>query len=143
MQDIKIIKAKAIYFLARREYSYLELLQKLSRYSEDTNAIRQVLNQLKEQKILSDERYIQSYLHSKSGKYSIAKLKYELYNKVDDSNLVDELIAEAKIDQYDIVLNIWQKKFGAIAKTPKDKEKQIRFLLSRGFSYDVIRTVVS
>ena len=143
MLDIKSIKNKAVYFLARREHSYSELLQKLSRYTDDIDTIKQVLEQLKEQNLLSEERCIQNYLSSKSNKYSISKLKYDLFAKVKDTELVEHLIAEAQIDQYATALNIWQKKFGEKADTTKEEEKQMRFLLSRGFSYDIIIRVMN
>ena len=120
MQEIKTIKSKAIYFLARREHSYAELLQKLSRYSENLDDIKHVLDNLKEQGLLSEERYIQNYLSSKSGKYGMLKLKYNLASKVDDADLIEQLIEESGIDQYEVALNLWQKKFGVKAQTQQE-----------------------
>ena len=143
MQDIKSIKHKALYFLSRREHSYSELLNKLRRYSDDIDLIQQVLDQLKEQKLLSEERYIQSYLSSKANKYGITKLKYELSSKIDDSELINHIITESQIDQYEVAFNIWKKKFNEKPKTPKEQQQQMRFLLNRGFSFEIIQKVIN
>jgi regulatory protein len=38
---------------------------------------------------------------------------------------------------------VWQKKFGQLATSATDRNKQARFLASRGFSGEVVRQVVS
>ena len=68
---MNIIKSKAIYFLARREYAYKELFSKLKKYSEDLGEIKLVLDDLKRKGFLSEERYIQSYINSKKNKYGL------------------------------------------------------------------------
>jgi regulatory protein len=37
---------------------------------------------------------------------------------------------------------VWQRRFGAVPQDAKEKAKQMRFLLSRGFSMDVIVKVL-
>jgi regulatory protein len=38
---------------------------------------------------------------------------------------------------------VWQKKFGQLASSGAERNKQARFLASRGFSGEVVRQVVS
>jgi regulatory protein len=38
---------------------------------------------------------------------------------------------------------VWQKKFGQLAATSAERNKQARFLASRGFSGEVVRQVVA
>jgi len=38
---------------------------------------------------------------------------------------------------------VWQKKFGQLASSSAERNKQARFLASRGFSGDVVRQVVA
>lgn len=48
------------------------------------------------------------------------------------------------VDWFELVTQTYLKKYGDIAiKDPKDKAKRIRFLQSRGFSYDEIASVLS
>jgi regulatory protein len=37
---------------------------------------------------------------------------------------------------------VWGRKFGEAATEPKEKARQIRFLVSRGFAAEVVRKVV-
>lgn len=132
------VKAKALYFLSRREYGYLELFTKLKRQFDDEYEISRVLNDLVGLGYLSDERYVKSYLTSKSGKYGLLKLKYSLNQKVDNPELVQQMIDDINIDEVAIAKEILIKKFGGIANSSVDKARQSRFLVSRGFSFGVI-----
>jgi regulatory protein len=38
---------------------------------------------------------------------------------------------------------VWQKKFGQVAASSAERNKQARFLASRGFSGEVVRQVVA
>ena len=37
---------------------------------------------------------------------------------------------------------VWARKFGTPAAEPKEKARQIRFLVSRGFAAEVVRKIV-
>jgi len=60
--------------------------------------------------------------------------------------LAPAAVAQAMLDLKDSEFaraqNIWQKKFGAPAKDASDRAKHYRFLLTRGFSAEVVRKVV-
>lgn len=136
------LKAKALYFLARREYAYQELYSKLKKYSEDEEEIKSLLDFLRERGWLSEERYIKSYLDSKSKKYGILKIKYALTQKTSNSELVNQVLSENPIDEYSLAYKLWLKKFGAIATERNELAKQIRFLQNKGFSFAVIKKVI-
>jgi len=38
--------------------------------------------------------------------------------------------------------DVWLKKFGTLAKEPKDLAKQIRFMVSRGFDQELVYRIV-
>ena len=102
------LKNKALYFLSKRDYAYLELFDKLKHYCDDEKEIHAVLSKLVENKYLSDERYIHSYLNSKSGKVSLQKIRYDLIQKTGKHELVDAILDEVKdkFDQYVIAYQI-------------------------------------
>lgn len=136
------IKAKAMYFLARREYAYKELFTKLCKYTEDTDAIINTLNQLKESGYLSEERYIRSYLNSKKNKSGILKIKYNLKLKTSNADLIEKVLKENLIDDHEVAKALWEKKFGMVATDKNGLAKQIRFLQNKGFSFDVISKTI-
>ena len=137
------LKSKALYFLARREYAYLELFNKLKKYSEDLNEIKTVLDALKDHDYLSDKRYIESYINSKKNKVGIAKIKYNLKLKSGNIDLIDNIIRTNPIDEYTAAKTLFDKKFlKVVAKDKTELARQIRFLQNKGFSFDVINKVI-
>ena len=138
------LKHKALDFLSRREYSYLELFNKLRKYSTDETAIKNLLDELQAKKYLSDERYIESFINSKSKKYGSRKIKYLLNSKVKDSALIEQIYASNNTDELAQAKQIWQRKFAGLpAQDHKEKARQIRFMLNRGFSMDIIQKIIN
>ena len=137
------LKSKALYFLTRREYAYQELFTKLQKYSDDNDAIIAILDEMIKLGYLSEQRYIEAYLSSKSAKYGLLKIKHNLNQTTSNPQLVTQIINVAAIDEYNTARELWQKKFAIPATDKAQLAKQIRFLLSRGFSYSVIKKVIN
>ena len=57
--------------------------------------------------------------------------------------MVAETMAELKGTELARARGVWEKKFGLLASSASERNKQARFLASRGFSGDVVRQVVS
>ena len=89
-------------------------------------------------KFLNEERYIESFIASKSQKFGSLKVKYLLQNKVQDQALVSQIYAASQTDELALARQIWQRKFGQLPLDQKERAKQIRFLLGRGFSLALI-----
>lgn len=136
------LRAKALAFLAKREHSYLELIEKLKPHA-DLNLIKEVLDELKDKNWLSEERYINSYINSKSKKQGLSRIKYELKQKVAETHLVDQALDSLELDEFAIAYQIWQRKFKQLPQDKKEYMRQFRFLQNRGFSFDTIRRVLS
>jgi regulatory protein len=135
--------AKALDFLSRRDYSYRELFTKLLKYTEDTEAVKEVLTQMVEQKYLNEERYIENYINAKSQKFGAQRIKYQLMNKVADQELVNNIYQQAAIDEFTTAQSIWLRKFhGKRPENAKEKAQQIRFLSGRGFSLEIIFRII-
>jgi regulatory protein len=137
------IKSKALYFLSRREYAYQELFTKLKKYSDNEGEIRQVLDNLRESGYLSEQRFIQSFINSRSKKHGLLKIKYQLSQKTTDSDLVNQIINDTDFDEVTLARELFKKKFGIVATDRQELAKQIRFLQNRGFSYSIIKQVIN
>ena len=138
------LKSRALDFLARRDHSYRELYTKLTRYSDDLDAICQILDDLVTKKFINDERFIESFVNSKSCKYGSLKIKHLLHDKVANNNLINQVIAEQNLDEVSTAYQIWQRKYRhQLPQDVAEKAKQIRFLLSRGFSMGIVNQVFS
>lgn len=134
------LKSKAYAFLARRDYGYHELYIKLQKYTQNLDEIKQVLDDLTCANILSEERYIRSYIRNNQAKYSSKKIRYALLQKKVDPVILDKIMVNT--DEYSIAQAIWQRKFGVPAVDARERLRQIRFLQSRGFDFDVIMRII-
>lgn len=130
------IRNKAMDLLARREHSEQELRQKLKTREYDADAIDEVLQALKEDRLQSDERFTESYVnHRFNAGVGPLKIRYELRQKGVSDRLVDEFL-EPLSDQWDELMTRQRiRKYGAsIPNDYAERMKQARFLQNRGFS---------
>lgn len=130
------IRNKAMDLLARREHSEQELRQKLKTREYDADAIDEVLQALKEDRLQSDERFTESYVnHRFNAGVGPLKIRYELRQKGVSDGLVDVFL-EPLSDQWDELMTRQRiRKFGApIPDDYAERMKQARFLQNRGFS---------
>ena len=142
---MSILKKKALTFLAKRDYAYNELFNKLKSYALNEDELHTVLKDLQQKGWLSEERYINSYINSKSKKYGLLKIKYLLYDKSGDRTLIDDLLNNSEVDEFEVAHQLWLKKFGAESSTLDQKQiaRGMRFLQSRGFSFDIINKILT
>jgi regulatory protein len=136
------LKSRAIRYLSHREYSVKELTNKLSNYAENTEELEQTIRWLLDNNYLSDSRYIESFISTKSKKYGLLKLKYLLEQKLDNKYLIKDKLNEFDLDEVSTAITLWQKKYGLNIDNQEYRQKAIRWLLNKGFGYDVIQQAI-
>ena len=134
------LKVRALRFLARREHSRAELTRKLAPHAESTALLESVLNELAIRRQLSDDRYAEERAHWLSRKYGAAKIRQDLKAHGVAEAVVDRVSAEG---DYERARAILVRKYREPAATREEKAKRARFLQSRGFSYEIIRKLLS
>jgi regulatory protein len=77
--------------------------------------------------------------HWLARKYGAARIRQDLKAKGVDDALVDRVSADGELERAQAIL---QRKYRLAAKTREERAKRARFLQSRGFSYDTIRSVL-
>ena len=137
------VKAKAVSLLAQREYSRQELSDKLSAADASPEEVEQALAQLAAKGLVDDARVVETLVNRRSGKLGASRLRQELQAKGVSAELVAETMADLKGTELARARAVWDKKFGLLATSASERNKQARFLASRGFSGDVVRQVVS
>ncbi len=144
------LKTRALQYLARREYSRAELAEKLRPYAtveDDFEQLQPVdldalLNNLVEQGWLSDERAAAQLLRAKRPRFGTQRIAHEMRHKGIGEDLIEQAMPSLKESELESARHIWQRKFGTLPQDEKEKAKQIRFMQSRGFSFDVIFKVL-
>lgn len=138
------LKSKALDFLSRRDYSYRELFHKLLKYSPDQAEITAVLDELVAKKFLNEERYIENFIHSKSHKYGSRKINHLLQERCTNRELIEQVYNALEIDELAIARQIRERRFGLkIPNDIKERNRQFRFLLNRGFSLETISKLLN
>ncbi len=142
---IKRIKNIALNYLARREYSRLELYQRLVTKGFQSGDIQFVLEYLHAQGYQSDERFAESYIRSRinagDGPF---KIKISLRAKGICDSLALAVFDKLNIDWFERVRVVRAKRFGdAISEDITETVKQARYLKNKGFYQDHINTVIT
>ena len=139
---------RAIACLARREYSRAELARKLAVHAEaaeevdPADLIAVVLDRLEAAKLLSDTRYAEMLGHSRAGRHGSLRLRQELKQGGVSEQDSEIPLAEAQASDLEHCRSVWQRKFAALPADLKDRARQTRFLLSRGFPGRVVAQVL-
>ncbi len=137
------VKARAVNLLAQREYSRQALRDKLAAEDASPEEIEQALAQLEAKGLVNDARVAETLVHRRAGKLGGMRLRQELQAKGVSPDLVAETMAGLKDSELARARAIWQKKFGHVATDAATRNRQARFLATRGFSGEVVRKIVS
>ena len=129
--------------MAKREYSYAELGQKLKAYAEETDDIPALLDDFKARGWLSDARFTEQIVHARKAKFGSAKVAHELREKGVADDLIANAVETLKETELDSAREVWRKKFKASPQSREEWAKQARFLQSRGFGFDIIKRVLN
>lgn len=137
------LETRALQYLAKREYSRHELEQKLSVHEHSRQQVSDLLDQLERDGYLSTERFAEQTARIRRSRLGSQRIVRELKAKGVDEHIIADILPVLKDNDLETAWRIWQKKFGAPPVDPKARGKQIRFMMSRGFSSDTINTILS
>ena len=142
MNTSESLRSRALGLLARREHSRAELQRKLSPHTEDAQELIDLLDDFTRRGWLSDARFAEALVHDKQAKFGTSRLAYELRERGVEDSVIREQMVTLKDSELDRARQVWQSKFGVLPEDAKARAKQMRFLQSRGFSFDVIGKVL-
>jgi regulatory protein len=97
---------------------------------------------LAQSRLQSDSRYAEALVHTRAGRFGAARIAVELRDKGVAPELVDGAMTALRADEQARALAVWRRKYPAPGTSREECAKQGRFLLSRGFSAEVVRRIV-
>jgi regulatory protein len=148
------LRTRALQYLARREYSRAELRSKLLPHVQAEEDFGQsfdssgpvdldaLLDDLTARGWLSDARAATQLLHAKRSRFGTQRITHELRQKGIAEELIEAALPALKESELEAARSVWQRKFGTLPQDAKEKARQMRFLQSRGFGFDVIFQVL-
>jgi regulatory protein len=129
---------------ARSEHCQYDLLEKMRRWDMSDEAQARVMQRLVSEHYVDDERYAHAFVHDKIkyNKWGRRKVEQALWLKHIDDDIRRQALDEVDDEEYLSVLRQLLKQKRRSTKAENDYElnrKLVRFALSRGFTYDIIR----
>ena len=140
-------KNTALKTIERTYKSEKELAQKLALKGYDDHIINRTINFMKEYNLLNDNNYATMYVKDKSRNIGKKKIKYSLLQKGIDEEIIESELEKINNDEVKaIVYEMALKKYKVFSKRENDNykltQKLYRFLMGKGYDYDLIKDVV-
>lgn len=143
------VVSAALRLLARRDMSRTEFIAKLNKGSHAEGSsftaedIAAVTEWCAQEGFLNETRFAEGNARRLGAKYGARRVGATLKQKGVSEELVAETVSQLADSDFERARALWLRKFGEPANNANDKNKQIRFLQSRGFGFDVIKKVIS
>jgi regulatory protein len=106
--------------------------------------ILKVVQKLAQDKLLSNDRFIENYIHSRRNKgYGPIRIQAELQERGIQEELIEHHLNIADNAWFINARNVWQKRFkNQLPRDFKSRAQQMRFLQYRGFTQEQIESVI-
>ena len=129
---------------AQAEHCEQEMRDKMKRWELDEMVQNHVINRLTEERFIDNERYARAFVKDKIhyNKWGRRKVQQALWMKRIDTDIQQRVLDEIDEKEYLDELRPLLKQKRKSIKAENDYElnqKLVRFALSRGFTFDIIR----
>ena len=155
------IRAKLLNMLARREYSRVEIEQKARAWLKRQNSLQAdglldevdmceqihqlsaVLDEFERRGWLSDERFVESLMNQKAHRFGARRIEQELQAKGIAEHLSQEALEKLAESEFERARDVWDRKFKQLPRDSKEYQKQMRFMVYRGFSVGIVQKILN
>ena len=142
------IKLKLVNYCVYQDRCHSEVEQKMKEFLLIPEAKDDILLYLIKENYLNEERFTRSYIR---GKFYIkhwgrTKIKMNLKQKGITEKLISKSMDEIDADDYEKTINKIYEDYYSKQKGLKDyqkKSKTIRYLISKGFEYELVWNVIN
>ena len=129
---------------AQAEHCEQEMRDKMKRWEVDETVQNRIIDRLTKERFIDNERYARAFVKDKIryNNWGRRKVQQALWMKRIDNDIQQRVLDEIDEKEYLDVLRPLLKQKGKSIKADSDYElnqKLVRFALSRGFTYDIIR----
>ena len=140
-------KESAIKIIERSYKTEKEIRDNLKQKGYEEKQINNSIDFLKEYNFINDNTYAKAFIKDKLSSKGSQKIKYDLMKKGIAKDIIEEnLIKVDKNEEKEVALNVGRKKYESIRRKESDNYKLsgklYRFLISRGYAYDIVKDVV-
>ena len=136
---------KILHYCDYQDRCKKEIFTKLDSYELSESDKSFIVEFLKDEGYINDERYCRSYVKSKLSlkKWGVNKIKLSLIAKGVDRDIIDEVVSEIDQDSYkEELVNLLKNKKINETDPYKKKAKLIRYAVGKGYSYSLVMEVL-
>ena len=109
------VRRAAMDLLARREHGRIELARKLRQRGADVEMIEAALDRLAEEGLLSESRYIESFIRGRAGSgYGPLRIREELAQRGLPRAEIEAALQASGYDWNEHLQQLWQRRFGEL-----------------------------
>ena len=142
--SLKVLKPKAARFCAYRERSVLEVRTKLKNLGASESDTETLINELIKENFIDESRYAKAFASDKFrfNKWGKVKIRQQLRQKQLDEDEIDQALDQLPKEAYrEMIKSLVEQKLKTLPEDQElsqKKQKVIRFLLQKGFEYELI-----
>ena len=142
-KPVASLRATALRLLARRDYPRAALEARLVARGADRDEVARTLDDLERRGYLSDARFAQMLVAQKAERFGKRAIAHALRERRVDATAAREALATVgSDDEAARAKAVWSRRFHARPNDARERARQIRFLLARGYSLQVALAVV-
>lgn len=108
--------------------------------TEAQSQVDEVIRWVIERGYLDETRFVVSRVHVREAKLGLTRIQQELGQH--GLSLPAETAHALRASEQERAAALWQRRFGQLPADLKEAARQTRYLVARGFSSDVVRTLV-
>ena len=140
-------KNAALKIIERSYKTEKEVVEKLQMKGYEERHIEASIQFLKEYKFLNDDYYVEAFVRDKMNSKGSMRIKQDLIKKGISRDIIEEKLGTIdKSSERDTAKDLAEKKLRVIKKSENDtykiNGKLYRFLISKGYTYDIVKEVV-
>ncbi len=122
--------------LSRRDKTEFQIRKRLEEFDKQT--VERVIDYLRQRKFVDDRRFAEIYYRDRKRKrWGSLKIRLAMKNLGISEEIIDSVMKDLYSYEKQAASELLER------RRKDEKEKNLRFLLSRGFSYEVISELLS
>ncbi|GAA0069095.1 recombination regulator RecX [Clostridium sardiniense] len=147
LENLSKCKETALRTVERSYKTEKEIRDKLLLKEFDEETIEKTVEFLKEYGFIDDSKFVRMFVKDRIKNQGKNKIKYALLQKGINKYLIDEVFEELdRDDEIKRAIELCEKKYLSIIKRESDdfkiKNKITRYLLGRGYDYDIAKECI-
>ncbi len=137
--DEKALKY-ALNILNKKDYTEFEMARKLKLKKFNDDIIEKVLQYLRENSLINDDRFTESFVYFKlQNGYGKKRIRYDLHKKGINDECIDKYLKD--VDEMQFAGAVFEAKSDYLKDNKNGRAKMFALLLRRGFDYETINAL--